>query len=117
MSAALIAKMRRAREVEVPALGHHFTLRIPNEGEIEDIVEGLTGKRMTFRRLLIACVVGWNLHEIDLIPGGSPVPIDFDADLFREWLNGHEAAIDPLFTALNAGMEARKARQEQDAKN
>lgn len=117
MSAALIAKMRRAREVEAEALGFRFTLRVPNGGEIEDLNESLSGKRLTFRRLLIASVVGWSLHEIDLIPGGSPVPVEFERELFIEWLNEHDQAIEPLFTVLADAMAARKARREEDAKN
>ena len=118
MSAAnLIEKMRRAREVEAETLGHRFTLRIPNPGEMEDVVESLVGKRLTYRRILIASVIGWNLKEIDLIPGGNPTPVEFSQELFREWLNDHEAAVDPLFEALSNGMEARRVAKEADAKN
>jgi hypothetical protein len=113
----LIEKMRRAREVQAEALGHNFTLRIPNPGEMEDVVEGLTGKRLTYRRILVASVVGWNLNEIDLIPGGNPTPAEFSAELFAEWLNDNESAVEPLFTALSAGMEARRAAKDNDAKN
>ena len=117
MSAALIAKMRRAREVEAEALGHRFTLRVPNSGEIEDLTDQLAGKKLTFRRLLIASTVGWSLQEIDLIPGGSPVPVEFDRDLFAEWLGEHDAAIEPLFTVLSDAMASRRAQREADAKN
>lgn len=116
-SAALIEKMRRAREVEAEALGHRFTLRVPNQGEMEDVVEGCSGKRLTFRRLLIAAVVGWDLKEIDLIPGGNPVAVDFKRELFQEWLNDHDEAVAPLFTVLSEALEARRAAKESDAKN
>lgn len=114
---ALIEKMRRAREVQAEALGHRFTLRVPNQGEMEDVVDGCAGKRLTYRRLLIAAVVGWDLKEIDLIPGGNPVAVDFDRELFTEWLNDHDDAVAPLFLALSESLEARRAVKEADAKN
>jgi hypothetical protein len=113
----LIEKMRRAREVQAEAAGFRFTIRLPNEGEIEDVVEGLDGKRITYRRMLIASVVGWNLTELDLIPGGNPTPVEFSAELFREWINDHEAAIEPLFLALSDGMDVRRTAKESAAKN
>jgi hypothetical protein len=114
---ALIAKMRRAREVQAEALGHAFTVRIPNAGEMADLGESLDGKPLTFRRIVGAFTVGWDMQEIDLIPGGSPVPAEFHADLFAEWLNSNEAAIEPLSKVILDGIEARRARQEADAKN
>lgn len=117
MSAALIAKMRRAREVEAEALGFRFSVRIPNAGEMADLGESLAGKPMTFRRVVGAFVVGWNLREIDLIPGGNPVAAEFSPALFAEWLNEHEPAIEPLAKIILDGIDARRAKLEDDAKN
>lgn len=113
----LIEKMRAARELAVDAAGHRFTVRIPHGGELEEIAESLNGRSLTFRRVVEAAVVGWNLTELDLIPGGGPEPVLFHADLFREWLGEHGDAIDPLFKAITEGIERRRARKADDEKN
>jgi len=113
----LIEKMRRVREVQAEALGHQFTLRIPNQGELEALHERLSGQRPTFRRFVEACTVGWDMKEIDLIPGGSPVPVEFHPDLFSEWLADHSDAIEPLFGRLSSEMEARQTALDTAEKN
>lgn len=113
----LIDKMRRAREQGVDAAGHRFTVRIPNDGELEDLGEHMAGKRLTFRRVALAFTVDWNLKELDLIPGGGPEPVPFAAPLFEEWLNSHEAGVEPLFKAITDGIAARREQKAADEKN
>lgn len=113
----LIARMRKAREIDQDALGHRFTLRIPNAGEMEDWTGTLAGRAPTFRRLVLAFTVGWNLREIDLIPGGGPEPVAFAPELFEAWLNDHPDAVAPLFAAMTEGMEQRRVTVEDAVKN
>lgn len=117
MNQSLIERMRKAREVTAEALGHRFTLRIPNDGELEDLGDTLAGRRPTFRRLVQAFTVGWDLAEIDLLPGGAPDPVPFSAAAFEEWLNAHTDAVEPLFKVLSDGLEARRRQRGDDAKN
>lgn len=114
---SLIARMRKAREIDQDALGHRFTLRIPNAGEMEDWTGTLGGRAPTFRRLVLAFTVGWDLREIDLIPGGGPEPVAFAPELFEAWLNDHPDAVTPLFDAMTQGMERRLGEREDAVKN
>lgn len=104
----LIEKMRRAREARVETLGHVFTVRIPTDGELADLSEGLGEKALTYRRIVEAFTVGWDMTEADLIPGGDAAPATFAPDLFREWLGANMEAAEPLFAAISAGIEARR---------
>lgn len=113
----LIAKMRRAREVQAEALGHRFTLRVPTDGEMQDFSESLAGARLTFRRIVARFTVGWNFVELDLVPGGISQPVEFDGDLFSEWLGDHLEAVEPLFRQLSEAMARRKGTLEDAEKN
>jgi len=113
----LIARMRRAREIVIDAAGHQFTARLLNAGEMADLGESLAGKALTQRRVVEAAIVGWNLVELDLVPGGGPEPVDFHPVLFREWLAENMDATTELFAAISAEWEARRARVEAAEKN
>lgn len=114
---SIAEKMRRARERPVEFEGRSYTVRIPTPGELEDLYDQLAGKRMTARRVALAFLCGWNLQEIDLIPGGSPVAVPCDADVAEEWMNGKPALVDKLFAAITEGMESRKKEIEDAKKN
>lgn len=79
---SLIDKIRKARETTVTVGGHTYTVRRPTDMDMAEIA-GMGG--MPVKALLHRFVIGWDLQEIDLIPGGNPVPVDFDADLMGEW--------------------------------
>ena len=73
---ALVDKLRRAREFQVETGGFTFTLRRPTDVEWLELVE--SGKSTA--RTVLAYIVGWEgVKEIDLIPGGDPHPLPFDA--------------------------------------
>ncbi|TVO75140.1 hypothetical protein [Sedimenticola selenatireducens] len=79
----LIEKMRRAREKVVETGGHRFTIRRPTHLQI---IEARAASGGTTVRSALGYVVGWNLTEIDLVPGGAPDPVPFDETLFIEWV-------------------------------
>lgn len=114
---ALADKMRRARECAVEYGGHRYTVRIPTQGELEDLHERLEGQRLTPRRVALAFTVGWSLKEIDLIEGGRPTDAPFDADAVAEHLNGNADLCNALFSAISDGIAARTSQREDDQKN
>lgn len=83
MSQLLIDKIRKARESQLIAGGYTFTIRRPTDMEVAD----MKNKQIKQGDIMHNYVVGWSLLESDLIPGGSGVKIDFDADLFIEWVS------------------------------
>ena len=113
----LAEKMRKARERVVPYGGHKYTVRIPTPGELEELHEGLDGRRATARRVALAFTVDWDLKEIDLITGGTPVAAKFDRPVVREHLGADPDLCNALFIAISDGIEARSARAQADEKN
>ena len=77
---ALIDKIKKARETQVVVDGFTLTIRRPTDLELHDL------KSTSASSLIHAFVVGWHgVNEVDLIPGGSPILVDFDADVLVEW--------------------------------
>lgn len=108
---ALADKIRKARESEVPAGGFSFTVRRPTDAEAMN----LGGVKAV--DLLVRFVVGWNLKEIDLVPGGSPVAAPFDAEAFGEWVSDQPEVLGTLSAAIVKAYEAHAAKREDAAKN
>lgn len=81
---ALLEKLRRCRESVVEAGGHQFTIRRPTEAEQAELH---FGGKTSLLDLVRRFVVGWDLQELDLVPGGSPVAVPFDPEVWAEWVN------------------------------
>jgi hypothetical protein len=105
MSQALIEKIRKAREVVIYADGHGFTVRRPTDLEAAT----LRGQKIDLGDFLKKFVTGWTLKELDIIPGGNPVDVPFDSDLFAEWIADRPHLWEPLqkgiFTAYESHLK------------
>jgi hypothetical protein len=105
MSKALVAKIRKARERVVEVAGHKYIVARPTDEEamLQDGKHPLDSVRKF--------VTGWDLQEIDLIPGGSPEPVPFTPELWAEYIADHPELWEPLGMAAIAGYnEHVKAR-------
>lgn len=110
---SLLTKRLAARETAVQAGGHTFTVRRPTDEEMAIAgAENVTAVAMIKRH-----VVAWNLTELDLIPGGSAVPAEFDAALFADWLADNPDTWLPLSEAILNAWQAHVAQREASAKN
>lgn len=109
--ADLLARRRAARETVVEAGGHKWTLRRPTAYERI----GLSG--LTPFEILCRFVVGWSLCGVDLIPGGDPVAVAFDAELAADYLSDHPELWEPLTKALSDAINAHDGALEAAAKN
>lgn len=110
---ALIEKLRRAREQAIQVGGYTFTVRRPTDLEMLTLRERLVERDIA---CLLPFVVGWSgVNEIDLVPGGDPVPAPFDAALCGEWLADRPDLLNPLTVAI---LDAYKAHAQEldDAK-
>ncbi len=110
---SLIDKIRRAREVSVEAAGKQYTIRRPTDEEAITISRDGGSLLDVVKRFTI----GWSLQEIDLIPGGSPVAVPFDAELFAEWVADQPQVWEPLGNAIMDAYKAHIERREAAAKN
>ena len=79
---SLLDKIRKAREIEAEAAGRKFTIRRPTDEEAASISANGDGLLSVVKRF----VIGWELSELDLIPGGGPEKVPFDSALFAEWV-------------------------------
>lgn len=95
MSNPLIEKIRKAREQKIPVGGYTFTVRRPTDIEML----GLSGTGTMGR--LLPFVVDWgDIKELDIIPGGDPHLLPFNADVCAEWLSDRADLLGPLVKAI-----------------
>ena len=109
----LLEKIRASRESVVDAEGKKFTIRRPTEAEQITLFrqEGINSLDMV--RLF---VVGWNLQEIDLISGGSPVSVEFNAQVWAEYVNDKPALWVPLSDAITQSILSHREKVESAVK-
>lgn len=108
---SLIDKIRKAREQTVEADGHVFTIRRPTDEEAIGL--GNAGLVDVVKRF----VVGWNLQEIDIIPGGSAVDVAFDAEVFAEWVADRPVVWQPIAQAVLDAYTAHAKKRDDAVKN
>ena len=101
MSQALIDKLRKSREITIHEGGYGFTVRRPTDLEAAQMRGGVD-----LGEFLKKFVIGWTLQELDIIPGGNPVHVPFDPDLFGEWIADHPELWGPLQTAIFTSYES-----------
>lgn len=112
MSNTLIEKIRKARESSVELSGFVFKFRRPTDEE------AVTLGRMTFIDVCRHFVTGWEkVKELDVIPGGGPEPVPFDAELWGEWLADRPDFWQPLQKAILDSYRAHSKKRDAEAKN
>lgn len=110
---ALSAKIRKARELRVEAGAFVFTVLRPTPLEREEKIRGENAARG-----ILSLVVGWeNVTEGDLIPGGDPHPLPFDAEACAEWLSDRPDLFAEIADAVVKGFEAHVRRLDDALKN
>lgn len=107
----LIAKIRAARETRVPVDGRVYTVRRPTDAEAMDLA-GVGGLELVRR-----FVVGWDMTELDLIPGGGPEPVEFDPLLWDVWIQDRPELWGPLTDAILKAYQEHARAREDAAKN
>lgn len=91
---SLVEKIRKAREKTVEVGGFRFTVRRPTDLEMMGLSERLRARDMG---ALLGYVVGWEgVKALDIIPGGEPHPLAFDAEVCAEWLADRPDLLDAV---------------------
>lgn len=111
MANALVEKLRRSREFVLDAGGHKFTLRRPTDA---DVVEMPNATAIEYVRRF---VIGWDVRELDVIPGGGPEPVPFDAETWAAWVDDHAELWEPIAAALLDAYREHAAKRETAQKN
>lgn len=111
MSKALIEKILRARESLVTSGDRKFTIRRPTDAEAAGMAE-TSNVDMIGRH-----VVGWDLTEMDVIPGGSGAAVPFDPELWVVWIADHPEHWAPLVTAIKEAYIKHASTRTEAEKN
>ena len=111
MSKALVEKLKKAREFGVTVGGNTFTVRRPTDADVINI-PGANVLDYVHR-----FVVGWDLTEWQVIPGGGPELVPFDADLWAAWVDDRPDVWEPLGKALLDAYRVHAEEREADRKN
>ena len=108
----LIAKIQAARQFTETVDGRSYTLRRPTDAEAVTLGGGSP------LDLVKRFVIGWDQTEISLgIPGGSPTPAEFSAELWAEWVSDQPTLWAPLSSAIIDAYKRHAEAREQTAKN
>lgn len=108
----LSEKIRRARELRVPAGGKTFIVQRPTT---LDMVE-LAGQSAA--RSILPFITGWEgVTGLDLYPGGDGAPVPFDAEACAAWLEDRVDILAAIAQAAVTAYEDHQRAQEAAAKN
>lgn len=104
-----LARFQKSRQSIIPAGGHHFTIERPSTLDVVRLSAegaGLTIENAT------KYVVGWDLKESDLLPGGDPEPVAFDRAIFSLWLADRADLWEPIVSGVVNAYRAHEEAQE-----
>lgn len=109
---SLVEKIRKARELKVEAGGFTFVILRPTALDMSEMSSASRG------RAILPFVIGWEgVRELDLIPGGDPHPLAFDADVCGEWLADRIDLLGPLASKVFEAFVAHQARLKDEKKS
>jgi len=111
-------RMLAAREEAVTAGGRTFTVRRLAEYPLLRIKQQNAGDTNAFLVALMRdSVVGWDMREQDLVPGGSDDAAPFDTDVFMTWVEDEPAVLSELAEAVFGVISRHRDKKEAAAKN
>ena len=110
---ALLQKLLKAREKRVTLGKFVFVVRRPTPLEHEEKL-----RKGDVARGILSFVVGWeNVTEGDIVPGGDPHPLAFDAAACAEWLADRPDLFEPIARAVVDAFGAHVRELESALKN
>lgn len=114
MAETIIEKLRKSRQGEVQTGGCSFTVRRPTD---EEAYNHFRSEVPVSAELLARFVVGWNLKEADILPGGGKAQVPYDPELAREWLADRADLWPPLLERITELYQAHAQSRETAPKN
>jgi hypothetical protein len=111
---SLIERIRAARQTRVTVEGKTFIVRRPTDWEFAEMRK----REVLQMDILERFVEGWEgVTELDLVPGGDASPVEFDKDLFAEWVADQDQYWTPITDAVvNEFIAHRKRLGETEKK-
>jgi len=77
---SLVDALRKSREKIVKSGEFEFTIKRPTD------YDAVKFAKMEQLEILTEFVEGWNVKEIDIVPGGTNEIAAFSKELFKEWI-------------------------------
>lgn len=109
----LIEKIKQARQCRVDCDGHTFIVRRPTHLEAAHLHTAKPDQSEFLKQF----VIDWeNMAERDLIAGGSDETVEFDTDLFLEWVVDRPGMWQPLISAILETYRAHERELSESAK-
>ena len=111
---SLTERIRAARRQGVTVGAHTFTVQRPTDLEMLELNKagGADARR------LLRFLVDWQgVNEIDIVPGGSPVPVPFDLGVATEWLTDRLDLLTPIVEGVLNAYQQHQAKQASTEKN
>lgn len=109
-----VNRIRKNREISVPVDKYKFTARRPTDVEALALYKG----DGAYSSVAADFVVGWEgVSENDVVGGGSPDPIPFSPELWREWCADRPDFWEPIADAVLAAYRQHAEKLASAAKN
>jgi len=111
---ALAERIRKSRQTVVETLGHRVTGLRPSHLEVLEMQQADGGMNL---RNCLKFVIGWDLKESDLVPGGVGEDVPFDTDAFVLWAEDNPQAWGDIMQGIVGAYQKHAAKLEADAGN
>lgn len=98
-------RMAEARQSLLPVGRHKLTITRPSPWDV--LSAQAEGRRLDIE-WAADYVVGWDLTEADLLPGGDPEAVEFNTAAFRLWIKDEPSLWKPLVDGIKASYQAHE---------
>lgn len=104
---SLVEALRKSRETIVTSGAFEFTIKRPTD------YDAVKFAKMEQLEILTEFVEGWNVKEIDVVPGGTSEVAPFSKELFKEWIKEDLMLWSPLIEQIqSAYIDHKKAKDD-----
>ena len=104
-----LGRYQKSRESQIPAGRFNLVVRRPTQLEVVRLMaDGGNLSIETASRH----IVGWDVRESDLLPGGDPEPVEFDSDLFAAWIADQPDLWGPVVKGVVDSVRAHEEASE-----
>jgi hypothetical protein len=112
-SNSILLKIRKARQTKVTSGKITFICRRPTDLEMVDI----SVKKQRQLDVIDRFVTGWEgVTELDLFSSGSDKPVEFNQEVFKEWIADNPDYWEPIITAITTSYTKHQQDMEEAKK-
>lgn len=110
----LAERIKQARQTRVPSGEFTFIITRPTDLEMLE----MRGVKIKQRDILDHFVVGWvDMKESDLVNGGTADLVEFNQEIWSEWIADHPEHWTPLTNAILDAYKQHEIEMENVTKN